>query len=362
MAHSREIKILFFSAHLALGGIEKVLLNYAKGLSEDCKYKIIFLTCKNEIEVDITQLKDIDFLSLNINKIRNCIPHLRSILQELQPDYLITASKWTLYAYIANQLNRSKTKIITSQHNYLSNNPEVSFLHKFTLKFIYPLCYKVIAVSDGIENLLNDKMFCNKKKIVKIYNPIDTDNINLLAKQTDFSIPKDYLLFIGRLSKVKNLEFLISAFAIFYKMHPSTELLIIGEGNQTEILKQLVENIGFKNQIQFLGKKTNPYPFLANARLLCLSSVSEAFPTVLLEALTLGITTVSSPTQGAKEILKNGRWGYLSSSFDNIYEYADKMEIAYWQALNPQVLKDEISNNYSLISQTKKLKNILLRK
>ena len=353
-------KILFFSAHLDLGGIEKVLLNYAKGLSKDDQYDIVFLTCKSYKQLNIVQLENIKFESLNINKIRNCVPSLRVYISRLKPNYLITASKWTLYAFIANALSGERTKIITSQHNYLANNPEVSFLHKLTLRYIYPFCYQTIAVSDGIEKLLNRDMICNKNKIVKIYNPIDTDDIRSLSQQTDNLSSKKYILFVGRLSKVKNIKLLISAFSIFAKSFDDVELIIIGEGNQKSTLEEQSSNIGLKNKISFLGTKQNPYPYISNAKLLCLSSISEAFPTVLLEALTLGITTVSTPTNGALEVLKNGKLGYLSATFNDENDYAKILNKGYTHPLEAQTLQNEITSNYSLLCQTEKLKKILI--
>lgn len=159
MERQQRKKIVFFSSHLNLGGIEKVLLTYAKGISDNKDFEVIFLTCKENIAFDISHLKNITFQNLNVAKIRNCIPKLRNFISKEKPAYLITASKWTLYAYIANLFSFNKTKIITSQHNYLTNNPEVGLLHKITLKWIYPLCYRTIAVSDGIEN-------CYKKKCI----------------------------------------------------------------------------------------------------------------------------------------------------------------------------------------------------
>ena len=60
-----------------------------------------------------------------------------------------------------------------------------------------------------------------------------------------------------------------------------------------------------KKLIHFLGAKTNPMPYLKRANLIALTSSSEAFPMIILEAIALNIKIVTTPTLGALEILSN---------------------------------------------------------
>ena len=361
MEKRQRKKIVFFSSHLNLGGIEKVLLTYAKGISENKNFEVIFLTCKENIEFDISNLKNITFQNLNVAKIRNCIPKLRSFISKEKPNYLVTASKWTLYAYIANILSCSKTKIITSQHNYLTNNPEVRLLHKITLKWVYPLCYRVIAVSDGIEELLQKEMFTNTKNIIKIYNPIDVAEINKMANIPTEIEYDNYILYVGRLSRVKNLDLLINAFNIFKEEDiKETHLVIIGEGEEKDNLATHTNQLNLNKYIHFIGTKNNPYPYIRKAKLLCLSSSSEAFPTVLLEALSLGITSISTSTNGAIEILKNGKLGYLTNTFDDPKEYANIMMKSCNAPLDAQKLIKNVQDNYSVESRCKTIEELMI--
>lgn len=70
---------------------------------------------------------------------------------------------------------------------------------------------------------------------------------------------------------------------------------------------------------------------MKNAKSLVLPSFSEAFPTVLLEAICLGVPVVATPTEGAKEILNNLPDAYISNSFTDSDEFAKLLEQAYCQ-------------------------------
>ena len=89
--------------------------------------------------------------------------------------------------------------------------------------------------------------------------------------------------------------------------------------------------------------------------MLLLPSTSEAYPTVLIEAMCFGKTCVCTPTNGAIDILENGKYGYITSMFDNPQEYATKMEIALVQPMDADVLRDFVEKKYSLKVKVKEL-------
>ena len=98
--------------------------------------------------------------------------------------------------------------------------------------------------------------------------------------------------------------------------------------HKEDLMKQ-VHLLNLENDIVFLGLHKNPYPWIRASRLFVLSSKFEGLPTVLIEALSLEKTIISSncPT-GPKEILDNGKAGVLVPVMD---------EVAMAEAIHEQI-------------------------
>jgi glycosyltransferase involved in cell wall biosynthesis len=105
----------------------------------------------------------------------------------------------------------------------------------------------------------------------------------------------------------------LHAFALVQNEMPALSLLILGEGSLKEELLQLTCSLGINKKVHFLGFKDNPYSYLKNAKCFVLSSLYEGLPTVIIEALSLGINVVSTNCpSGPYELLEEGKIGWLS--------------------------------------------------
>lgn len=201
---------------------------------------------------------------------------------------------------------------------------------KIWTRIIYPYSHKIIAVSDGIYKYLIYDLKQKPTKIIKVPNPINVKEINVKSKKKcEFNLPDNYIVFIGRLGAVKNIYMLLDA----YEKARLNEcyLVIVGDGVDMMSLQKYAIKLSKKKRIIFTGATNNPLPVLRNAKSLVLPSFSEAFPTVLLEAICLGVPVVATPTEGAKEILNNLPNAYISNSFTDSDEFAKLLEQAYCQ-------------------------------
>ena len=115
----------------------------------------------------------------------------------------------------------------------------------------------------------------------------------------------------GRLIALKDHETLLRALAIHRRNQPS-RLLILGEGPLRGSLEELTRALGLADAVQFLGFQDNPLPWFRHADAFVLSSRSEGFGNVLVEALGCGTPVISTACEhGPVEILDNGRYGLL---------------------------------------------------
>ena len=149
-----------------------------------------------------------------------------------------------------------------------------------------------------------------------IYNPVVNNKIFEKANQDVeagfFNLDgREIIVSIGRLNKQKDYPTLIKSFAMVRK-NRNVQLLILGEGEERQYLELLIKDLGLEGDVCLPGFCGNPFPYLRKARLFVLSSAWEALPTVLIEALALGIPVVSTDCRsGPREILKDGLYGDL---------------------------------------------------
>ena len=104
---------------------------------------------------------------------------------------------------------------------------------------------------------------------------------------------------------------MIKAFSIVRK-HRLTRLIILGEGEQRTKLEALVQELGLNDDVSMPGFVDNPFAYMSKASVFVLSSLSEGFGNVLVEAMACGCPVVSTDCPGGPaEILENGKYGSL---------------------------------------------------
>ncbi len=179
-------------------------------------------------------------------------------------------------------------------------------------------------------------------KVIRLYNPINKENIIEMAKVGPRIIGK-YFCHVSRLEKVqKDLDTLIFAFDDFYLQNnkPDVKLVIIGTGPQEKRLKKLAASLSCGKNIIFTGALDNPFGYMEGAMANILSSKLEGLPTVLLESMTLGTLCVSSDCQyGPREILMDGKAGILFNVGD-VKQLSCIMADIYYGNINTSGIKD----------------------
>ena len=126
---------------------------------------------------------------------------------------------------------------------------------------------------------------------------------------------------VGRYDPVKGFDMLIDAWAIVARKHPDWNLRIVGPGNKTCYQEQ-VRRLGLERCISCRGTSDHIYGEMTEASFYVLSSRSEGFGLVLVEAMAVGLPCVAfSCSPGPRSIISHQRNGILVEK-DNVQELA----------------------------------------
>lgn len=245
---------------------------------------------------------------------------------------------------IINILSRYKDKVIISIRNQKSK--EIQGKNEKILRLlickIYNKADKIVALSNGVKDDLLLNFSIKSDKLDVIYNPVDIEYINSLKdeelerKYKKIFNDKDYTIITsGRLAYQKGQWYLLRAFKNITKTIDNINLVILGEGELGNELRQMAKNLNIQNKVHFLGFQSNPFKFIKSSDLFVFTSLFEGFGNVITESMACGTIVVSSDCKsGPKEILNPSNidvqikdtyladYGILIPEFDgNKYEY-----------------------------------------
>ena len=119
-------------------------------------------------------------------------------------------------------------------------------------------------------------------------------------------------LHVARFNPVKNQNLLIDSFNQLIKEGEDVNLVIIGDGFDSEDGLALQRKAD--ERIHFIGTRKNVADYMLNTDIFCLSSDYEGMPITLLEASLAGVPAVSTPVCGAVDLIQDGINGFLSRS------------------------------------------------
>ena len=122
---------------------------------------------------------------------------------------------------------------------------------------------------------------------------------------------KFVFLTVGRLVPVKNIEMQIETMAEVVKKYPNVELWVIGEGLEKENYKLQIANHQLQNNVKLLGWQSDVEKFYKQADVLMLTSYSEGWPLVILEAANYGLPIIMTDVGSAGELIINGESGIV---------------------------------------------------
>ncbi len=149
----------------------------------------------------------------------------------------------------------------------------------------------------------------------EIFHP-NKKNDNVRAH---YDIRSHYLLYVGRLTEKKGVCYLVDAMGLIEQFFTDVKLLIVGNGELEEVLKQQVDTLKLCDQVRFVGSlKNNDLPeYYATADVFISPSIvtqsgdTEGFGLTFVEAAMSGCLVIGSRTGGIGDIIQDNKTGLL---------------------------------------------------
>jgi glycosyltransferase involved in cell wall biosynthesis len=314
-------RVAFFLSSLNGGGVQRVMLNLARGLiARNVNVDLVLASCTGELLKQVPA--EVRVVDLRAGRSVRALFPLYRYLVGSRPNALMSAQTHNnIVAICARRLTRTHTRLVISEHNLMSavarQTPSMKESWRpLAARFFYPLADEIVAVSRGVADDLSRVAGLRRDRIRVVSNPIFTPELVRLAAEPIrhpwfVAGQPPVIVAVGRLATQKDYPTLLKAFSLVRKTG-SVRLLILGEGEQRQSLERMVTELGIGESVLMPGFVQNPFPYIANAALLVLSSAWEGFANVLVEALACGTPVVSTDCRsGPREILESGRYGRL---------------------------------------------------
>jgi glycosyltransferase involved in cell wall biosynthesis len=316
-------KILHIITTIERGGAENQLVILTKAqVALGHKVEVAYLKGKPELEESLSHL--------GVEVIHE-LAKLNFMHQVIMVSKLIRSGHNVVHAHLPRAellacLCPFSFKLVVSRHNaepFFPNSPK--WFSTMLARIVEFRALKVIAISNAVRDFsLNTRETKDPSKIEVIHYGYDVSRVD---RKINPVIAKKNLVIgtISRLTEQKDIPTMLRAFKEFKKVHPHSELRILGEGHLKNFLVSDAEELEIRNSTMFLGKTSDVFGFLEGIDIFILTSKYEGFGMVLLEAMDAGKPIVASKNSAIVEV--------LGEDFPNLCETSNHLDFFHKLAL-----------------------------
>ncbi|TWX52501.1 glycosyltransferase [Colwellia hornerae] len=335
------------------GGLEKVIANLINHSTEyDVEHILISLTDDTSMLEQVD--KKIKVFVLDKKSGNDVKSHFQlfSLLKKLKPQAINTYNFGTIEYHMVAKLAGVPTRV-HSDHGRGGDDPAgKNKLHNFFRKFIANFITEYVVVSYDLFQWISKEIKVNRNKLSLLFNGVAVP----AEIEHSSSSPKTFVT-VGRLDKVKNQKLLIDAFAQAVNTLDGFEhciLNIVGDGPLYDELSSQISLLNMNDSIYLLGFRNDITTILKDSDIFVLSSVYEAMPMTILEAMANKTPVVCTNVGGISKFISEKQAWFVESK--NCKTLANKLNEV---RINDECRLEKVSNAFSLVSEKYDMKQMV---
>lgn len=318
---SDKTKLLISSYTLDVGGIETALVNLVNTMSKKHEVTLalekkqgVFLDKINP-RVRIIEYKPSTNKNIILRKIENLEKRLKFIFRyKNKYDLSISFATYSRPgAFMARTASKNNVLWIHTNYMILYKNDKTKIIDFFE-NVQYNKFKKIVCISQDAKEAFKE-VFPNLTTNIEVINNL-VDYKTILQK-ADANIPiqksdePTFLSVCRHEEKAKKLTRIIEAVELIKKDGLKCRVLFVGQGESTNMYKELVREKQIEDYIIFCGMQKNPYPYFKMADCVLLTSEYEGYPVIYTEAKVLGKPIITTAVSDSLIDIE-GRYGIVT--------------------------------------------------
>lgn len=358
------VKILHVTSSLDGGGIATLLYNYCSRMTDECFFDFA-ITSKSKGFIE-KKLENLGFNIFHIPRFKkNPIKHLSFLKKIIRSGKYDVVHDHSDYKSVFTMIYAKKMKVkVRIAHCHLSYVPE-NFIKKLYRNF-FNWFVKKNATNLFACSIDAGRWAWKKTPFYVMKNAIDIEKFTFNKKfreayRNELLLNDDIFLIgnVGRLTYQKNHEFLIDIFAFYKKLDAKSKLIIVGEGELFNTIKNKIYKMNLEKDVLLLGTRDD-VPSLMNAfDAFVLPTRFEGLGIVFIEAQCNGLPCFGTKERVPKEAIVSNNYFSISElcSADEWAKTIFKRKLER----NNKNIKAIIENGYDIDTQAKELKDMYKR-
>ncbi|MCH8537244.1 MAG: glycosyltransferase [Alkalimonas sp.] len=178
----------------------------------------------------------------------------------------------------------------------------------------------VCPLSPDIMATVLDTYGVKPQRVRLINNGVDLAEVECALAVTTASTtepPAEFRIgYIGQLISRKNLTATLHAFADLLQQHPNCRLVLVGDGDERDLLQQLAHQLAISEQVDFLGFRDDRLALLPAFDCFVLTSSLEGIPRCLMEAMAAKVCVTAFNIPGVDRLITHEQTGLLADYGD----------------------------------------------